>query len=223
MKKSKLLKLNALKAVNPSRLALKAAFMVLVLVMGMTFKSFSQNTIIPTTGSNTMTANGTLCTSPGCGSTYANNANGYTVLSNPGNKIINIYSASSSVETSNDYVRIYSGTGTGGTLLYTFNSQPGTINYTGAVGLTLTVQFTSDAGTGFTGLNATVTFMDAPPTISSFTPTSGAVGATVTIAGTNFNTTPANNAVYFGATKATVSAATTTSLTVTVPAGANYQ
>jgi len=45
----------------------------------------------------------------------------------------------------------------------------------------------------------------------------------VTIAGTNFNTTAANNIVYFGATRATVTAATATGLTVTVPAGATYK
>jgi hypothetical protein len=62
----------------------------------------------------------------------------------------------------------------------------------------------------------------ALPTITSFSPLTGNVGATVTITGTNFNTTAANNIVFFGATKATVSAATATSLTVTVPAGATY-
>jgi len=62
-----------------------------------------------------------------------------------------------------------------------------------------------------------------PPTITSFTPTSGAVGTTVTITGTNFSTTTANNIVFFGATRATVTAATATQLTVTVPAGATYQ
>jgi len=61
-----------------------------------------------------------------------------------------------------------------------------------------------------------------PPTITSFTPTSGAIGTSVTITGTNFNTTAADNVVFFGATKATVSAATATSLIVTVPAGATY-
>jgi hypothetical protein len=60
------------------------------------------------------------------------------------------------------------------------------------------------------------------PTITSFTPLTGNVGVTVTITGTNFNTTAANNIVFFGATKATVSTATATSLTVTVPAGATY-
>lgn len=61
------------------------------------------------------------------------------------------------------------------------------------------------------------------PSITSFAPTSGPIGSTVTITGTNFNTTAANNVVYFGPVKATVSAATATTLTVTVPVGTNYQ
>lgn len=61
------------------------------------------------------------------------------------------------------------------------------------------------------------------PIISSFSPASGAVGTIVTITGTGFNATAANNIVFFGATKATVTAASTSSLTVTVPVGATYQ
>ena len=49
------------------------------------------------------------------------------------------------------------------------------------------------------------------------------MGTSVTITGTNFNAVPANNIVYFGAVKATVTSGTTMSLTVTVPAGATYQ
>jgi uncharacterized protein (TIGR02145 family) len=62
-----------------------------------------------------------------------------------------------------------------------------------------------------------------PPTISSLSPVSGPIGTVVTINGTNFSTTPANNIIYFGAVKATVTAATSTSLSVTVPTGATYQ
>ncbi len=61
------------------------------------------------------------------------------------------------------------------------------------------------------------------PTITSFSPSSGPVGTTVILSGTNFNTTASNNIVYFGATKANVSLASTTSLTVTVPSGATYE
>lgn len=52
---------------------------------------------------------------------------------------------------------------------------------------------------------------------------SGPVGTSVTITGTNFNASAAQNVVFFGATKATVTAASTTSLTVTVPIGATFQ
>ena len=69
----------------------------------------------------------------------------------------------------------------------------------------------------FVILNAT-----AQPTISSFTPVSGSAGTSVMIAGGNFNAVPANNIVYFGAVRATVSSGTTTSLTVTAPASATY-
>lgn len=60
------------------------------------------------------------------------------------------------------------------------------------------------------------------PAITSFSPASAVSGTTVTITGANFNTTAANDIVFFGATKATVSTATATSLTVAVPTGATY-
>ncbi|MCS6820713.1 MAG: IPT/TIG domain-containing protein [Microscillaceae bacterium] len=57
------------------------------------------------------------------------------------------------------------------------------------------------------------------PTFTAFSPVSGPVGTVVTLTGTNFDPTPANNKVFFGNILATVTAATSTSLTVTVPAG----
>ncbi len=57
----------------------------------------------------------------------------------------------------------------------------------------------------------------------TFTPKSGEVGSSVTINGSGFSTTPTGNTVYFGATKAQVTAATTTSLTLTVPKGSTHQ
>jgi hypothetical protein len=58
------------------------------------------------------------------------------------------------------------------------------------------------------------------PYISSFSPISGEVGATVTIIGTDFSTIVSNNSVSFNGTEATVTEATSTSLTVTLPTGA---
>jgi gliding motility-associated-like protein len=50
----------------------------------------------------------------------------------------------------------------------------------------------------------------AAPTITSFAPSTGAVGSSVVITGTNFSTTPANNTVLFGSTAATVTATSQT-------------
>jgi hypothetical protein len=63
------------------------------------------------------------------------------------------------------------------------------------------------------------TFVPAP-TITSFTPTSGPLGTTVTIIGTNFSTTSTNNTVKFNGTTSVVTASTATSITTTVPVGA---
>ncbi|CAN0285661.1 unnamed protein product, partial [Phaeothamnion confervicola] len=62
----------------------------------------------------------------------------------------------------------------------------------------------------------------AQPSIESFGPQSSTVGATVTIIGNNFSATESGNIVYFGAVRATVTDATTTTLTITVPPGADY-
>ena len=61
-----------------------------------------------------------------------------------------------------------------------------------------------------------------PPIITSFSPVSAKPGGAVTLTGTNFNVTPGNNIVFFGATRATVTAASAMSVTVTVPSGATY-
>ena len=58
------------------------------------------------------------------------------------------------------------------------------------------------------------------PLINDFTPNTGFIGSTVTITGGFFNTNPAQNIVYFGATKATVLTASFGTLTVTAPVGA---
>jgi hypothetical protein len=86
----------------------------------------------------------------------------------------------------------------------------------------ITVAVTAQDGTTTKTYTITVTRALPPPTITSFTPISDIVGSTINITGTNFNATATNNVVYFGAVKALVTAATATSLSVTVPVGANY-
>src|SRR5580765_7533620 len=61
----------------------------------------------------------------------------------------------------------------------------------------------------------------AAPTISTLTPTSGAVGASVTIAGTGFGATQGTSTVKFnGTTATTISSWNATSIVATVPTGA---
>ena len=67
-----------------------------------------------------------------------------------------------------------------------------------------------------------VVFLTKVPTITAISPKTGKVGDSVTITGTEFDATAANNKVFFGATKATVTAASLSSLTVTVPTGATF-
>jgi len=85
------------------------------------------------------------------------------------------------------------------------------------------VTYSVTAADGITTQNWVVTVHFPPPTITSFIPTMGPIGTTVTIVGTNFNTTPSNNIVFFGATQATVTTATVNTLTMNVPIGATYQ
>ena len=66
-------------------------------------------------------------------------------------------------------------------------------------------------------------FLFAQPVITDFSPHSGSIGSTVTVTGTNFSPTASANIVFFGSVKANVTAATATSLTVTVPTGTSFQ
>jgi uncharacterized protein YjdB len=88
---------------------------------------------------------------------------------------------------------------------------------TGISGGTATISYNLDAGS----VTKVVTVTSAPA-ISSVSPMSGHPGAAVTISGSNFGTSAANNIVYFGATRATVSSATESELGVTVPIDATY-
>jgi len=60
-------------------------------------------------------------------------------------------------------------------------------------------------------------------TITFFLPVSGTVGTSVTITGIGFDTTQANNFIFFGATQTEVTSATTTELILPIPAGATCQ
>ncbi len=79
------------------------------------------------------------------------------------------------------------------------------------------VQYTHDAAGNIVAIRRV---NPAPITIAGFAPLSGPTGTLVTITGTGFGTTPTTNAVTFNGVAGTVVAATLTTLTVAVPAGA---
>ena len=138
-----------------------------------TFNSVSiQN--IPSTGSNTVSCgtNIVLYDNGGASGDYANSSNGYTVLEAGLASTITI--SGNYVTESIDDINIYSGTGTGGTLLATY-SGTGTINYTGAAGQTLTVQFTSDSSAVYSGFALSVTYSGVCYPACAGTPTGGTV------------------------------------------------
>jgi hypothetical protein len=61
------------------------------------------------------------------------------------------------------------------------------------------------------------TLTGTTPTITSFSPSSGIVGSTVTIYGTNFGSTQGTSTVQFGTTTGSVTSWSSTSISVTVP------
>ncbi|MBL7877887.1 MAG: IPT/TIG domain-containing protein [Cyclobacteriaceae bacterium] len=90
--------------------------------------------------------------------------------------------------------------------IYSYNGSGASINYRQTSPLS--------------GSQATAAATAPAPTITSFNPTSGEVGTTVTITGTNFSATPASNTAKFNNTTAAVTASSATSITTSVPTGA---
>jgi len=83
---------------------------------------------------------------------------------------------------------------------------------------TVTVSYTD--GNGCVGTSATAstpTTIKLAPAITSISPITGIPGNLLTITGTDFNPSVANNLVYFGSVAATVNSASSTALTVTIP------
>jgi sugar lactone lactonase YvrE len=88
-----------------------------------------------------------------------------------------------------------------------------------------TYQITAGNAAGSSTASVTISVIEnneQPPVITSFTPLSGPLGTTITISGTGFSATAANNIVYFGATKGMVAGGDTKQLLVIVPAGTTY-
>jgi YD repeat-containing protein len=79
------------------------------------------------------------------------------------------------------------------------------------------VSVTSPNGSATSSTNFTVTSSNGVPTITSFSPTSGLATTTVTVVGTNFDPTLANNKLRLDASQATVSSVTSTTIATKIP------
>jgi hypothetical protein len=135
--------------------------------------------LIPFTGSTSLACGtNTLVQDHAGSSQYANNASGYIVLDAGFGAAISIV-GTYTTETGWDYVRIFNGVGTGGTMLLNV-SGTGNINFTGTAGQTLTLQFFTDGSVVMDGLNLNVSYSGPcfatpcsgiPPPNSVITPT----------------------------------------------------
>ena len=79
------------------------------------------------------------------------------------------------------------------------------------------ISVTSPNGTATSSTNFTVTASNGSPTITSFSPSSGVANSSVSLVGTNFDPTLANDKLRLNSSQAIVSAATPTSMATTVP------
>jgi pectate lyase len=111
-----------------------------------------------------------------------------------------------------------------------FNGATATVTAASSTSLTATVPAGATTGrltvtvgvkTATSTSDFTVVAASASPSIASFSPTSGSVGASVTLYGANFSSQANSNGVKFNGTSALVTASSATALTVTVPAGAS--
>lgn len=122
-----------------------------------------------------------------------------------------------------------SGTGFSTTSANTVTFGSGQVSVTAATPNQLTVSVPANATTGQIGVSNTtgsdtsddtfaVIAAPAAPTISGFSPPIGVAGSVVTVTGTNFETTTANDRLTANLTFVSVSTASATSLTAPIPA-----
>jgi hypothetical protein len=114
----------------------------------------------------------------GSGGNYADNSNGYTVIENTGTSILTLSGTFSGIETCCDYLRIYNGIGTGGTLLNSYIGTGNIVSFTSAPGQTITVQFYSDGSVTGAGFSLTANYVGGLCLQCSGTPSPGATVAT---------------------------------------------
>lgn len=109
--------------------------------------------IVPVSGGIPYNAQTGILYDPGFVLDYGNNVDGYAYLElNPGPCQRIVLQGNTSGENCCDFIRIYEGNGTGGTLLATYGVNAGNVSFTGPPGANISVRFSSDVsvtGQGF--------------------------------------------------------------------------
>jgi len=82
-----------------------------------------------------------------------------------------------------------------------------------------TIKVTTPSGNFTTTTNFTVTTNTGAPTITSFTPVVATPGTAISITGTNFNTTPANDQLRFNLSRQFATSSTSTVISASTPTG----
>lgn len=126
----------------------------------------------------------------GASTDYSINANGYIVLNNNlGSTSVISLTGTYTTELNYDFLRIYNGTGTAGTLIASYSGSGTITPFTSSAGQTITVQFTSDVSGNAAGisLNAVYSGSCVVP-VCSGTPTPGN-----TISSPSFVAVPSGN------------------------------
>jgi len=142
------------------------------------------------------------------------NPSPFVLAFNPGNG----GSTTAVIITGNNFTGV-TGVNFGGTAASFIVNSPTSITAIVGLGATGNVAVTNNFGTG---VKAGFIFGN-PPVISAITPAFAPIGASINITGNNFSPVAANNIIFFGDVKAIVTAASTTSLTATVPLAAGHQ
>lgn len=133
--------------------------------------SFTPPLNIPFAGDNLYTTCSGHLYDNGLLSSYSNNSNGYTVIY-PASSTCTVYlTGTYNTESNYDYIRIYDGAGTGGTLLATYTGSGSIIPVeSSALNTPLTVQFISDGSVTYSGFDFEISCIDyLPIELSEFT------------------------------------------------------
>ena len=169
---------------------------------------------IPSSGSTTVNCGTStyIYDNGGSSGDYASSSNGYTVLDNSGTGVITLSGSYSGIESCCDYFKIYAGSGTSGTLLYTYSGTGTITTFSSSPGQQITIQFYSDGSLNGAGFVLTAIYSGTCASCMAPTALTSTVATTTaaTISWTAASPAPANGYDYYISSTSTAPTAGTT-------------